>query len=521
MKERIMKQTIFTGSLKATLIMLGVMALGVNTARAQDPNCQAGTGPIAGFATEAALQTAAGATPVVCGFDSTTNANAKTNIKHVLLMDWSNGQHSRVHTQKHMYRLARKYGFKLTRSQSNTYITPATLDGVDLIVFNNGDQDPLNANTTVLNSVRNFVETQGKSIMAVHAALAFIPCPNEDVTVANLTTCRWFLRAFRTQFWVHLNHATASSIRIYVDSVQIGQVPPNATGADVAPATVNHGISDSALMNIFATLPVLTPGEQLPFNGGTGPDAGSRRIWDGAWDEWYSYRNHPRRSPVGNFGGVEWGPVKMLLSIDESHSSYPNTLGCSSNSPCKTGDRPVSWTRTIGNAGLAAYNNAGHGDVYARARGGTQDSLWEKYNWRVLKYLARDYVGCTNPAAPNYNPQASVRSITPIDSTPGSAVYRGGDMTACPTVVSIMDKLPKGVNALEGVIASSNGLRVSIPAGNHELMIAQLNGRLVHTSSVTGGEHAFKDVNNLNKGYYIVRLETKGKSPSVAGVMVK
>jgi len=505
---------------RAAWAFLGALVLGSGAAFAQGPDCQAGTGPVAGLATEAALGTAAAVTPDVCAFNATVNAAAKTNLKHVLLMDWSNGGHSKAHTQKHMYRLARKYGFRLTRSQSNTYITSAILDSVDLIVFNNGDQDPL-SNAVPLAAVRDFVETKGKPMFAVHAALAFIPCPSEDVTVASLTTCRWFLRAFRTQFNVHLNNNSANAIRIYVDSVAAGQVPPNATGADAIPASVNHGIRDSALINIFSVLPALPASQQLPLNGGTSADAGSRRIWDGSWDEWYNYRNHPRRAPVGSYGGVNWGPVKILLSIDESHSSYPNSLGCSSASPCKTGDRPVSWTRTVGNAGLAAYNNAGHGNVYAQSRQGVVDSMWEIYNWRLMKYLARDYVGCTNPAALAYNPQASVRSITPIDSTPGSAVYRGGDFTNCPTVVSLTGKLPKGVNQLNGVRALSNGLKVSVPAGDHELLVAQANGRVVHAANVTGGDHVVAEVNNLNKGYYFVRLNTLGKSPSVARVMVK
>jgi hypothetical protein len=297
-------------------------------------------------------------------------------------------------------------------------------------------------------------------------------------------------------------------------------------GADITPATVNHGPKDSSLMNIFANLPALSASEQLPLNGGTGTQAGSRLIWDGMWDEWYAFQNHPRRAPVGTYGGVHWGPVKMLLSIDESHTSYPNSLGCSAGSPCKTGDRPVSWTRVIGNAGLAAYNNAAHGDVYARTRtapGGSavRDSMWEIYSWRLLKYLARDYVGCTNPALPNYNPQASVRSITPLDSTPGSAVYRGGDMAACPTVTSLWQH-PKGVAKLQGLQVISSGIRVSVPgAGSHDLLVATPNGRVMDSRKVEGGNGVTTDVKNLRKGYYVVRLVDANGKLSVARVMVK
>jgi hypothetical protein len=218
----------------------------------------------------------------------------------------------------------------------------------------------------------------------------------------------------------------------------------------------------------------------------------------------------------------------MLLSIDESHSSYPNSLGCSAGSPCKTGDRPVSWTRVIGNAGLAAYNNAAHGDVYARTRtapGGSavRDSMWEIYSWRLLKYLARDYVGCTNPAAARYNPQASVRSITPNDSTPGSAVYRGGNIdSGCPIGNVGIWKHPAGVGRLQGVKSVGSGLRVSVPgAGAHDLIVATPAGRILHNSQVNGGEDVAVEVNNLRRGYYIVRLTGSDRHPSVARVLVK
>ncbi len=502
----------------------GALALAAVSTHAQGANCQSGTGPVAGHATEQALATAAGASPNVCAFNQATNDSAKTNIKHVLLMDWSNGGHEKAHTQKHMYRLSRKYGFRLTRSQSNTYITQANIADVDVIVFNNGDQDPL-SNATPLAAVRDFIEVQGKGMLAVHAALAFIPCPSENVTVASLTTCRWFLRAYRTQFWRHLNHTSQNAIRIYVDTVKAGEVPPNATGADVTPALVDHGPNDSTLINIFADLtPVIGASQQLPLNGGTGALAGSRRVWDGMWDEWYAFQNHPRRAPTGEYAGIHWGPVKMLLSIDESHSSYPNSLGCNQGSPCKTGDRPVSWTRVLAHTGLAAYNNAGHGDVYSRTRtapGGTavRDSMWEIYNWRLMKYLARDYVGCTNPGLPNYNAQASVRSITPIDSTPGSPVYRGGNMGACGTT-SIW-KQPEGVGRIDGIRSVSAGLRVPMPeAGTHNVLVARPDGRVVYARDVEGGAGVAANVDNLAKGYYFVRVTGADKKLSIARARV-
>lgn len=493
------------GASLASMALLALL-LGAASSNAQEPNCQSFD----------VTNTTAAATPNVCGFDAVTNAAAKTNIKSILLMDWSNGGHSKTHTQRHFNRLAKKYGFRLTRSQSNTYITATTLEGVDIVAFNNGDQDPV-SNTTSLTAIRNFVEIQGKGMMAIHAALAFIPCPNEDITVASLTDCRWFLRAYRTQFWNHLNHTATNVVRMYVDSVFAGQIPPNALTVDITPATVNHGKRVPALQNIFANVAALPADQQLPVNGGTGEQAASTNIWEGLWDEWYNYRNHPRRSPTGTYGGVNWGPVHILISMDET--SYPNTFGCNAASPCKTGDRPVSWTRTVGD-GLSAYNNAGHGDAYVRTRtppgGSVNDSLWEKYNWRLLKYLARDYVGCMNPLAPAYNAQATVRSITPVDSTPGSAVYRGGNEANCPTIVAI--KRPAH-QIIPGIRVSASGIRIpATEAGNYNVMVVQTNGRVVFNRDLRGGQNASVDVNGLSKGQYIVRLTAPSKKLSIAKV---
>lgn len=492
----------------ASVALLAAL-LGATASSAQEPNCQSFD----------VTNTTAAATPNVCGFDAVTNAAAKTNIKSILLMDWSNGGHSKTHTQRHFNRLAKKYGFRLTRSQSNTYITAATLEGVDIVAFNNGDQDPL-SNSTSLTAMRNFVEQEGKGMMAIHAALAFIPCPSEDVTVDNLTTCRWFLRAYRTQFWNHLNHTATNVVRMYVDSVLAGQIPPNALSADITPATVSHGRRVPALQNIFASVPGIPQDQWLPLNGGTGELAASNVSWEGLWDEWYNYRNHPRRAPAGVYGGVLWGPVNILISMDET--SYPNTYGCNAASPCKTGDRPVSWTRTVG-SGLAAYNNAGHGDAYVRTRtppGGTvNDSLWEKYSWRLLKYLARDYVGCTIPTSANYNPQATVRSITPIDSTPGSAVYRKGDYAACEGTSTAITRPAHQI--IPGIKVNTSGIRIPVTEnGAYDVVVVTPNGRVEYNRTVRGGANQDITVNGLSKGFYIVRVTNPAKKLAIARVAV-
>src|SRR5690606_8569046 len=122
------------------------------------------------------------------------------------------------------------------------------------------------------------------------------------------------------------------------------------------PATMNHGRLNPETRAIFA---------ELPLNGGAGPNATRPHGWDGLWDAWFTYRSHPRREGQRVLDGVTYGPVNQLLTIDES--TQPTSCGSSVISSCKMGDHPVSWTRKMGN-GLAAYNNAGHGDVYVRRR---------------------------------------------------------------------------------------------------------------------------------------------------------
>jgi len=487
-------------------VFAGMLAVDGN---AQGANCQ-------GY-TDAQITSAnAGLTPNVCRFDSTANENAKTNIKHVLLMDWSNGGHDKTHTQRHMLRLSRKYGFKLDRSQSNSYITAATLQGVDLIVFNNGDQDPL-SNSTSLAAVRNFVEVQGKGMLAVHAALAYITCANENMSSSD---CRWFLRAYRTQFWSHNPHQSNTAARVYVDSVNVGEVPPNALGVDIAPSGGIHGWRNPQLQNIFNPISDIVS-QNLPFNGGTGPLATSRRIWEGAWDEWYNYRNHPRREGPATYGGVNYGRVFILVSLDET--SQPSNVACSSGGTCKTGDRPISWTRSVG-LGLAAYNNAGHGDVYTRSRtvtGGTaNDSLWEKYNWRLMKYLARDYVGCMETNNANYNPQASVLSINEIDTTQFIGGQPNPLFRGCAPGTGI--KAVAGNYSLPGI--KLNGKTISIPVsknGTYAVAVTKFNGRQVYFRNVEGAAGRTLEVPGLSKGMYVLRVKTPEAKTSISTVAVR
>jgi Trehalose utilisation len=447
--------------------MVSIFFLGLSVQPVQAQNC---TNPAA--------------TPHVCAFDSVKHAQAGTKLKGVLLMDWRNGGHDRGPTQRSMMRLAQKYGFRLDRSESQTYIKDSTLKGIDIVVFNNSDQDPI-PGATQLNAIRDFVERQGKGVLAIHAAGAYIKCPNEDL--AN-DSCRWMMRALRTQFW--LMNSDNSKATLFADSVRAGEIPPRATSLSAVPSARNHGRVNSETRMIF---------EELPTNAGTGLNANRPYVWEGLGDEWYNYQNNPRLEGERVIQGVKYGPINILLSLDES--SVASNAGCNGGTnSCKNqgtfGDRPVSWTRKVGN-GLFAYQNAGHSDVYVRARtvGGmtVHDSLIEKYNWRLMKYLARDFVGCMDSAGPMYNPQASVERLT--DSDPEN-----------PCLVPPVNakKLKRIQSARSLTIGSvSHGLQIQLQASSGlRIMIHDAAGIVQWAGTAKGNEKL--NIQPLKPGNYFV-----------------
>jgi Trehalose utilisation len=450
------------------------------------------------FAANSALAqncTNAAATPSVCAYDAAKNTAAKTKVKGVLLMDWRNGGHDRGPTQRSMMRLAQKYGFKLDRSESQTYITAATLQGIDVIVFNNGDQDPI-PGSTQLQAVRDFVEKQGKGVVVIHAGAAYIPCPNEDLANAN---CRWVMRGLRTQFWIHNPDNTKATI--FADSVMTGQIPPRATGTSAVASARNHGRKNPETRNIF---------EGLPTNAGNGANANRPYVWEGLGCEWYNYQNNPRLEGARTFDGVSFGPINVLLSLDES--SVAASAGCNGGTnQCKNqgtfGDRPVSWTRKVGN-GLFAYQNAGHSDVYVRARtAGTatvNDSIIEKYNWRLLKYLAKDFIGCMDPTNPAYNPEATVEFLTP-----------GDDQRPCGTVLAAQkgyQKLTEGAS----ITPSLSKIEIDLQGDSKfEVIVADASGKSKHFETTQSAKKI--TVANLRSGTYFVKWKSAkaGKVESV------
>jgi hypothetical protein len=435
----------------------------------------------------------AAATPNVCAFDATKNVAAGTKLRHVLLYDWTSGGHAKTHTQRHMMRLAKKYGFRLDRSQDSAYITAATLQGVDLVVVNNSDRDAF-ANATSLAAMRNLIESQGKAMLLIHSANFLSTCPNDSLADP---TCAWMMRAVRTRVYLFFSHTATNTARIYADSLPAGKAPPEGLelwASTPVPATMNHGRVAAETRAIF---------DGLPLNGGTGPQAGRAHSWDGLWDEWGSYRVHPRREGQRVLDGVTYGPINQLLSIDES--TQPSSCGSGVSLACRMGDHPVSWTRTMGN-GLAAYNNAGHGDVYVRTRMvegvPVNDSLMEKYNWRLMKYLARDFVGCMASADANYNPQATVQYLTPSD--PACPCQQSSN---CTVPVRPEQSMTRHGEVRVGFVSLPGSLRITLPApGAWRVRVTDAAGRevaaVIARANSRGDESMI--IPGITRGVYLV-----------------
>jgi len=417
-----------------------------------------------------------------------------SHVKRVLLYNYTLGGHSKTPLLNSMTRLANKYGFQLDIGGTSSYITNATLamdsaNPVNVVVMSNGDGDVLQ-DATSLAAMKQFVQSKGRGLLQTHAAAAYIGCPNsgqENLTDAN---CRWLARVLVRQYLAHDPDPFYG--RIYVDSVQTGQVPPRAPSGTAA-ATIMHGKKNQEFKSIFDSLP-----SNDGIVGGVQPG-----IWDSIGDEWYNYRGLVRLQGAQTFDGVLFGPIVILLSQDESAPYYNSSVA-------KMGDRTQAWARHVG-LGLTAYNNAGHSDVYTRARKfrnvAVRDSVIEKFNWRLIRYLARDFVGCMTPGDNNYNPEASVEVLT------------AGIDNATPCAGNVQAILKSG-STYKGIRLESGHIRVATSeTGNYQILVVDAKGTQYFNQHFVGGQGKNVDVPALSKGQYFVHVYSP-KGASAIGVNI-
>jgi hypothetical protein len=420
-------------------------------------------------------------------------------VHRVFLYAYELGGHDQSFLTNSMKRYAAKYGFQLDIGTTNSYITETTLglsgdttNPVNVAVFNDGDGDVL-SNATSLAAMKKFVQDKGRGLYQIHAAAAYIPCPTsgqENLTDAN---CKWLARILVRQYLSH--NPDPNYVRIYADSVKSGEVPPHATAQSGGntPAGWDHGRRVPEFKSIY---------DSLPSNNGVigGPEP---MVWDSLGDEWYNYRGYVRTQGEQTFDGVVFGKVYALFSQDESAPYTAASL--------HMGDRVQAWARHVG-LGLTAYNNMGHGNLYVRTRrvhGATvNDSIVEKINWRMIRYLARDFVGCMTPGDPNYNPEASVTKINELDNP-----------TPCAGIVNTISTKKEALQ--NGVRVTGRNIHVSLPEkGDYQVFVVDPLGKQYYNGFAAGGADKAVDINRLGKGQYFVHIIAPNDSRNVTGIRI-
>lgn len=428
-----------------------------------------------------------------------------------------------------MSTLAVRYGFELVINDNNNaigWLTSDILNGTNVVLFSQGDKDVLGNSATTASTIamENYIYRQGGSLMMLHAASAFITCPGtgtngggQDIHAA---TCRFLARATVRQYYQHQNPGTR--MRVYADSTMPGEFPPygslgatNNLGPVPRQATYPHGRVNPETKNIFDnSVPFNWP---LPENSPTDPRT---YVWDSWGDEWYNYTSNPRNIDttmirnVTNFTPAEnhiEGKVNILLSLDELSRNIGNQ---------RMGNHPMSWTRRMGK-GLAAYVNIGHNNQAFGARTGDGrsgvDSVAYKYYWNLIRYLSRDYEGCTDNTYAEYNPHASVKHITGYEDSdkPAIAAILPAQNEPCVTKTGAAIRPgQKTTGFQQGITARADGVSITLPRnGVYRVLVQDLMGRPLYSKAVTGGAGKSVDVSGLASGVYFVRV----KAPDAKG----
>jgi hypothetical protein len=417
--------------------------------------------------------------------DTEYQKNPHARVKRVLLYEYTFSSHNKAPVLDAMRRLSTRYGFRLDVSGAKDYITRETLDGVDVAVFANGSGDVLH-NPISLSAMKEFVEVKGKGLLQIHEAAAYIPCPTAGQEILDDPDCNWLARVVARQVVQHTFDRIPA--RIYADSVLAGGVPPSAfSGTPVA--AINHGRKNPETINIFKGLP----------KNGMGADPDQDYVWDATADEWFNYRGNPRLQGAQVFDGVAFGPVNILISLDES-SFTP--------APPAMGDHPMAWARKVGN-GLTAFISAGHTDVYTRPRGAVKDSLIQKIDWNILRYLARDFVGCMDANKAGYNPEASVAVLTP-----------GLDPADPCGPISNLRRIQGAADL--GIFISGAGVVIpTIERRAYRIVASNAKGERVFSASLTGGPGQSITALENKKGTYFIEVTAPKTGKSVSKAILR
>ncbi len=174
----------------------------------------------------------------------------------------------------------------------------------------------------------------------------------------------------------------------------------------------------------------------------------------GFLDEFYSFRASPRGRPG----------VTILLTVDEK--SFSKSI----NGPMGD-DHPVAWTKSDGR-GRVAHLSLGHSwstnNVYAAKNG-----YLKYFLYGAMRYVAGDFIGCTDSRNVEYNPDATKSDPTACFSPDPLELHAGGERPAR-TLLSR--------NGTHGYFVD-----LSIRAkGHHAVTLVDRTGRVIRRISIMG-----------------------------------
>ena len=195
-------------------------------------------------------------------------------------------------------------------------------------------------------------------------------------------------------------------------------------------------------------------------------------------DEYYSFRASPR--------GVTG--VSILLTVDEK--SFSKTV----NGPMGA-DHPVVWVKLEGK-GRVLHNSMGHSwstnNVYT-----AKNSYLKNFMYGALRYVAGDFVGCTDNKYTEYNPDA-IKS----------------DATACKTLGPSSILRPDGSDMVPLISKEAGKQLVNVTvrgAGAHSVTMMDVSGRVVQSKQGTGPKDYSLPV-PAQSGIYNVVAKSAGKT---------
>ncbi|MEO7426513.1 MAG: ThuA domain-containing protein [Fibrobacteria bacterium] len=195
-------------------------------------------------------------------------------------------------------------------------------------------------------------------------------------------------------------------------------------------------------------------------------------------DEFYSFSTTPR----GTAG------VTVLLTVDEK--TYSATVNGAMGI-----DHPVVWSKTDGK-GRVVHMSMGHSwstnNVFT-----AQSSYLKKYLYGTLRYVAGDFVGCTDNTFSEYNPDATK-----------------SDPAACriPGASSILR--PDGADMRPLVSREAGGQLVTVSirsVGAHSVSMLDVSGRAIHSRNGVG-PIAYSLPLPAHSGMYTVMARSGGKT---------